>query len=153
MKKRGLSPIIASVFMILLVLVLSALIFLWARGFISEQIEKFGQPINSLCNRVDFEVQLVSGDVSEHALEIVNRGDINIFHLDIKMIEKGNSEVSRFQFKIDAGQSIKGDLNLRMENGILPDKIEIYPALLGSVKGKHSNKVFTCKDTSKTIQM
>ena len=44
-KKRGLSPVIASVLLILLVLVLASIIFLWARGFIGEQIEKFGEPI------------------------------------------------------------------------------------------------------------
>ncbi|MCK5321545.1 hypothetical protein KAJ38_03120 [Candidatus Pacearchaeota archaeon] len=151
MKKRGLSPVIASIFMILLVVVLAALIFLWARGFISEQIEKFGQPIDNLCKRVDFEVQRVQGEVSEDALEVVNRGDIDIFHLDITMYRDGNSEISRFKFKIDAGQSIKKDVYLKMEDGSIPDKIEIRPALLGSVKGKHSNKVFTCKDISKTI--
>ncbi len=144
---------IATVFLILLVLVLAALIFLWARGFISEQIEKFGQPVDNLCKQVDFEVQVVSGDIGEDALEVVNRGDIDIFYLDIKMFKEGNSEISRFKFKIDAGQSIKKDLYLKMEDGSLPEKIEIYPALLGSVKGKDSNKVFTCKDVSKIIQM
>ena len=152
MEKRGLSPVIASVFMILLVLVLAALIFLWARGFVSEQIEKFGQPMENLCKRVDFEAQIVSGKISEDAFEVVNRGDINIFHLDIKMSKDGNSEMTRFKFKIDAGQSVKKDVYLKMEDGSLPDKIEVYPALLGSVKGKHSNKVFTCKDVGKTIQ-
>ena len=133
MKKRGLSPVIASVFMILLVLVLAALIFLWARGFISEQIEKFGQPIDNLCKRVDFEVQKVPGEVGKDALEVVNRGDIDIFHLDIKMFKDGNSEISKFKFKIDAGQSIKKDVYLKMEDDSLPDKIEIHPALLASV--------------------
>ncbi|MEA3248496.1 MAG: archaellin/type IV pilin N-terminal domain-containing protein [Nanoarchaeota archaeon] len=153
MKKRGLSPVIATVFMILLVLVLATLIFLWARGFLSEQIEKFGQPIDNLCKRVDFEVQRVRGEVGPDALEVVNRGDINIFHLDIKLLKDGNSEISRFKFKIDAGQSIRKDLSLRMKDGSLPDKIEIMPALLGTVEGKDSNKAFTCKDASKTINM
>ena len=43
--KRGLSPVIASVLLIALVLVLASIIFMWARGFISEQIEKFGNPV------------------------------------------------------------------------------------------------------------
>ena len=153
MKKRGLSPVIATVFMILLVLVLAALIFLWTRGFLSEEIEKFGEPIDNLCKRVDFEVQRVPGEIGTYALEVVNRGDINIFHLDIKMFKDGNSEISRFKFKIDAGQSIKKDISLKMKDGSTPDKIEISPALLGTVEGKDSNKVFTCKDVSKTIQM
>ncbi|MCK5343869.1 MAG: hypothetical protein KAR20_10720, partial [Candidatus Heimdallarchaeota archaeon] len=105
----------------------------------------------NLCKRVDFKVQKVPGEVGEDALEITNYGDIDIFHLDIKMYRDGNSEISRFKFKIDAGQSVKKDVYLRMEDNSIPDKIEIRPALLGSVKGKHSNKVFTCNDISKTI--
>ena len=152
--KRGLSPVVASVLMILLVIILASMVFLWARGFVSEQIEKFGQPIESLCDSVDFAAQLVDGSTTPYALEIVNRGDIDIFHLDIKMFLGGDSEISKFNFEVDAhGAPIKRDINLKMESGEDPSKIEIYPALIGTVKGKHSNKVFTCNDVSQTIQM
>ena len=153
--RRGLSPVIASVLMILLVLVLAAMIFLWARGFIDEQIEKYGQPIESLCESVDFAVQIVTpGEASKYALEVVNRGDIDIFHLDVKMFSGGNSEISQFAFRVDAhGDPVKKDIFLIMDNNKEPDKIEIFPALIGTVKGKHSNKVFTCNEVSKTIQM
>lgn len=40
--KRGLSPIIATVLLIFLVLILASIVFLWARGFFSEQLEKGG---------------------------------------------------------------------------------------------------------------
>jgi len=54
-----LSPVIATVLLIALVLVLAAIIFMWARGFISEQIEKFGTPIEDLCDSVDFDIEIV----------------------------------------------------------------------------------------------
>ena len=143
-KKRGLSLVIASIFMILLVVVLAALIFLWARGFISEQIEKFGQPIDNLCKRVDFQVALISSG-AYNLLEIVNRGDINISGLEIKMYSEGNSEIIRVNINIPAGKSASSEVFLGvMQNGKAPDKIGIFPILTGNIRGKNTNKVFTC---------
>ena len=143
---RGLSPVIASVMMILLVLVLAALIFLWARGFVSEQIEKFGAPIEQTCSSVDFEVQRTGA-----YLEVVNRGNVDIRHLDIKMSKDGDSKVKKFDFQIDAGKSARDDVVLLMDDNVVPDEIVVYPALVGNVKGGSSNKVFTCLDAGKTI--
>jgi flagellin-like protein len=143
---RGLSPVIASVLMILLVLVLAALIFLWARGFVSEQVEKFGKPIEKLCESVDFDVQRIGGD-----LEVINRGNVDIRHLDIKMIKGGSSDVEKFNFQIDAGEAIRREAVLLMDGNVVPDEIIVYPALVGNIKGGSSNKVFTCLDAGKTI--
>ncbi|MCR4284778.1 MAG: hypothetical protein NUV97_01885 [archaeon] len=152
MGKRGLSPVIATVLLVLLVLVLSSLIFLWARGFISEQIDKFGRPIDVLCNTVDFSVERVETVSGEDALEVVNNGDIDIYHLDVKMFdEKGNSEINKFKFNIDAGKSTRGEITLRMSDNTRPKEITVYPALIGTVHGKSTNRVFTCGDVGQTI--
>ena len=144
--RRGLSPVIASVLMILLVLVLAALIFLWARGFVGEQIEKFGKPIDQLCSSVDFKVQRLGSD-----LEVVNRGNVDIYHLDIKMTKGGNSEMERFNFQIDAGDSVRKGATFLMKENVVPDEIVVYPALVGNVKGGSSNKAFTCLDAGVTL--
>lgn len=144
--KRGLSPVIASVLMILLVLVLAAIIFLWARGFIGEQIEKFGKPIESYCGEVKFEMYRDGTN-----LEIVNKGNVDIRHLDIKVIKGGDSEVNRFNFQVDAGDSESGYASLMMSDGSTPDEIIAYPALVGEVQGGGSNSVFTCLDSGVTL--
>ncbi|MFH1522085.1 MAG: archaellin/type IV pilin N-terminal domain-containing protein [archaeon] len=144
--KRGLSPVIASTLMILLVLVLAAIIFFWARGFISEQIEKFGRPVEELCSSVDFGAEKVGSE-----LEVINRGNVDIRHLDIKLFKEGNSEIAKFDFSIDAGQAIKKTLDLKMDSGEEPEKIIIYPALIGNVRGQSLNKVFTCMDSGITL--
>jgi flagellin-like protein len=143
---RGLSPVIASVMMILLVLVLGALIFLWARGFVTEQIEKFGRPIEQLCDSVDFEIQRIGND-----LEVVNRGDVSIRYLDIKMSKGGDSDLEKFNFQIDAGKSVRNQATLLMDGNVVPDEIVAYPALIGNVKGGSSNKPFTCLNVGKAI--
>jgi len=144
--RRGLSPVIASVLMILLVLVLAALIFLWARGFIGEQIEKFGSPVEQMCEAVNFEVQKIGS-----SLEVVNRGDVNIYYLDIKMFKGGDSEVEKFDFQVDAGESVRGEVVLLMDKNVVPDKIVAYPVLIGNVKGGVSNKAFTCMDFGRDV--
>jgi flagellin-like protein len=144
--KRGLSPVIASVLMIMLVLVLAAMIFLWARGFISEQIEKFGKPIEELCESIDFRAEKIGNE-----LEILNRGNIDIWHLDVKVSKGGDSEVSKFDFPVAAGKAARGIVTFKMEDDSEPDETIIYPAILGNVDGKGSNKVFTCNDYGVTL--
>jgi len=150
--KKGLSPVIASVLLIMLVLVLAALIFLWARGFISEQVEKFGQPIANLCTSVDFAVELVRGNGADK-LEVVNRGNVDIFYLDIKKYKQGNSETGKFKFSVDAGEARTEEIELVMEDETSPEKITVYPALIGTVKGKSSNKAVVCNDQGKDIAL
>ena len=140
--KRGISPIIASVLMLLMVVVLSGMVFLWARGFISEQVEKFGKPISEQCSAVKFAAAKV-----DNKLEIVNGGDIDIRHFDIKLIKGGTSEFHKFGFEVDAGGlGVIKAVTLKMNNGDEPDEIILYPALIGNVVGETSNKIFTCLD-------
>ena len=143
--KHGLSPVIASMLMILLVLVLASIIFLWSRGFIKEQIEKFGSPIENACEKVNFEVYRDGSKV-----EIINRGNVDIRHLDIKMFKDGDSKINKFDLAIDAGESVENHMTLTI-NGETPDRIIAYPALIGNVKGTTSNNVFTCTDSGVII--
>ncbi len=150
MKKRGLSPVIASVLLIMLVLVLAAIIFLWARGFISEQIEKFGKPVESLCTDVNFEFDLFKDNVgSGWEVEIANRGDIPIQSFDVKAFKGGDSEIQKFDFRVDPGQAVRRGITFTQFQTI-PEKVTIYPALLGNIKGKRLNKAFTCVEKGVT---
>ena len=149
MKKKGLSPVIASVLMIMLVLILAVMIFLWARGFISEQIEKFDKPINDVCATVNFDAVRVGDE-----LEIINRGNVGIRSFDIKLIKGGDAEVAEFDFdrpQVEPGQAIREKVSLLMKDGSTPDRIVVYPSLLGGVRGGNTNKMFTCTDAGKTL--
>ncbi len=152
--KRGLSPIIATVLLIALVMVLASIVFLWARGFVTEQIEKFGQPVGNACSLVNFEAEIITSEFNYDVIEVVNKGNIDIYHLDIKMLDfQGNSEVSKFKFSVDVGDSISGEVPLKMSDGTRPKEITIYPALVGNVAGKSTNKVFTCLEHGKTFTL
>jgi flagellin-like protein len=140
-KKRGLSPVIASILLLLLVLILAVMIFLWARGFLDERVEKFGKPIEEMCEGVSLNIYRVD----DAQLEVVNVGNVDVNYLDIEMKKDGNSEFGRFSSTIDKGEAVIEFVNLYMEDGITePDEIIIYPVLIGTVSGKNSNKPFTC---------
>ena len=146
--KKGLAPVIASVLLILLVFVLAILIFIWARGFIAEKIEKFGQPIDAICSDVQFDVEII-GVAGGDTLEVINRGDIDIYRLEIKLFKGGDAIFRKFSYKIFAGGSEQGSVNLAMENNDRAESVMIYPALIGNPKGKSSNRVFTCLNMGK----
>lgn len=146
--RRGLSPIVASSLMILLVLVLAVIVFLWARGFLGEQVEKFGRPIEEYCSEVNFEA---TRDGS--TLELLNNGDVNIRHFDVKKFDGGSSEVSRLDFQLDSGDSKSEYITIEMSDGSDPDRVVIYPALIGSIRGGGSNSVFTCMDSGVALTL
>ncbi|MFH0808595.1 MAG: archaellin/type IV pilin N-terminal domain-containing protein [archaeon] len=140
--RRGLSPVIASVLMILMVIVLASIVFLWARGFIGEQVEKFGTPIEDSCGAVNLEIARYGSE-----LEVVNRGNIDIHSLDIKTTRGGDSEISKFSLQVDAGASVRDYVSI----DVLADEIIAYPVLVGNIRGKNRNNVFTCIDAGVRI--
>tara|TARA_Y100000310_G_C20342990_1_gene650701 strand:- start:141 stop:617 length:477 start_codon:yes stop_codon:yes gene_type:complete len=146
MNRRGISPVIASVLLIALVLVLAAIIFLWARGFISEQIEKFGTPIEDLCAEVNFDIEVVASNVS-YNFEVANRGNVPIHNFDIKEIKGGESEIQKFKFGVDEGESVRRPVSLKTDT----EKIVVYPSLIGNIRGKSINKAFTCSEHGVTL--
>ena len=59
--KKGLSPVIVTVLLVLLVVTVSSLIFSWAWGFLQDMDVDTGAniPLEALCEDLDFEVVLV----------------------------------------------------------------------------------------------
>ena len=149
--KKGLSPIIATVLLIMLVLILASLIFLWAKGLISEQIEKNGQAIENVCPSVVFDADIITND-SGHFLEAVNRGSVSIYSLDIKTVGNGESKVNNTQIGVDVGDSLvqRIDDYMTISN---PKEVVVYPVLVGKIKGGKVNKPYTCTNIGKTITL
>ncbi|MBU0761307.1 MAG: hypothetical protein KJ858_06510, partial [Nanoarchaeota archaeon] len=63
-KRRALSPVIATVLLIAIALVLAVIIFLWARSFIGEGLEKDGRAIDKACENVVFNADASVSEVS-----------------------------------------------------------------------------------------
>lgn len=147
--KKGVSPVVATVLLVILALVLAVIIFLWARGFVSEQVEKQGKPTEQVCKEVSFEVDSVqNGEMLE--LQIVNSGNVPIYNFDIKFVGEKSTSIKSFSFGVDVGGSTdRQEIPLTGK----PLKVILYPMILGAVRGKQVNKPVTCLDDGKAISL
>lgn len=151
LNKRGLSPVIATVLLITLAIVLVGIVFLWMQGFVSEQVEKQGKPIDQICKEVAFEIESDYDSANGiFSLQVVNRGNVNIYGFDIKFLEEKDSSMKSFTFSTNVGESSEvqsipliGDVR----------QVILYPMILGSVKGKKVTKPVSCLDNGKTITL
>ncbi len=142
--RRSLSPVIATVLLIALVLILAIIIFLWARGFISERIEKFpGQAIEDTCRNVNFDASYYT-ESGTPMLEIVNRGNVPIYGIGVKQKQSsGNSNMFSYNITVNVGGSGKAVVGDNINSDETSELI-IYPQILGTVQGKSINKLYTC---------
>ena len=139
MKKKGISPVVASILLVVIVLVLAIIIWLWISAFFQEKAEKFGKSEDQACEEVVLEATYNSDD----SLDIINRGNIPVYSLRIEVIEKGSSEVKEYDHsdaRLNEGESI------RLENigAGGKEKLNIIPVLLGKSKG--IKKTFICDE-------
>jgi hypothetical protein len=133
---RGLSPLIASVFLIVLALVISSLVYSWSYGFIRGKADVNGLSIIELCDAVDFSVVVVSNLSGTYDLEIVNRGNINISSLKFKAYSGGDSKVVDSNMSILVGGAVTGSVDL----GVV-DQVGVLPVLDGKLVGEDSDIV------------
>lgn len=142
MNKKGVSPIIATILLVAITLVLAAIIFLWARGFISEKVSKFEQPIENACDDVDFDASISDGTNGVN-LKVNNKGNVPIYAFNIKVFGEGEVRVVE---NLGATMNI-GDIysNENLEfDGDDKDEFLLVPVVLGSTD---SGKVaYTCGD-------
>ncbi len=148
-EKRGLSPIVATVLLIALAIVLAMIVFLWARGFISEQIEKRGEPIDQICELVNIQVDYSSSG-SNIELIVVNMGSIPVHSVEVREIdESGSSSINIWNISANTlGHSSQRSLAISPNT----KEIVIYPRIIGTVRGKSENKEATCLTKGKSIE-
>lgn len=146
--KRGVSPVVATVLLVVLALVLAVIVFLWARGFVSEQIEKQGKPTEQVCKEVSFEVD--GNQVgTNYELQIVNRGNVPIYNFDIKFVGSQESSIKSFNFGVDVGGATDRQIITILGK---PTQMVLYPMILGAVRGKQVNKPVTCLDNGEVVR-
>jgi flagellin-like protein len=147
MKRKGISTIIASVLLILLVLVLAGVIYGFYRGFIPEQITMFGEPIKNSCERVVFDVDVYNTQ-NKTFLDAVNRGNVPINKFEIKKIEVGaiRGMGSFGDESLETGKTTTieiGYVNVTDLN--VGDEVVVVPILLGETS-KGEEREFICDD-------
>lgn len=142
MKKRGVSPVIATVLLIAIVIVLAIIIFLWARGFITEvitkEVSKERVSADQACGEVSLSVRYIGTE-----LQVTNRGNVPVYRLEIKGRKEGSVEVIKKDVKgEDIGGVSVGDSSIIDVDDYA--EIEVVPVILGETK-EGSKKAYTCK--------
>ena len=149
MEKRGLSPVIATILLVALALVLALIIFLWARTFIGEAIEKAGSKIENSCEDVSFEVEAFYSDDNNNQNDkifIENIGNVPIYGVEIreKRIIGGEiRDVRKLNEIINAGETTDVNLPSGLQS---QDLIVVVPILLGENSGTGELAAHVCDD-------
>ena len=146
-EKRGLAPVIATVLLISLALVLVLIIFIWAKSWIGEKIEKnLGagpEVIENFCGDIDFAAELDSG---AGRIDVNNLGNVPLYGLDIRKRDSGSEEsfgIAVFGSGLAAGASGSADISL--SSGVnVGDELIALPVILGETE--EYRKPYTCAE-------
>jgi len=140
LKKRGISPVIATVLLVSIALTLAVIIFIWARSFVSEAITKDGQAINLVCEDISFDAEYNSGQVL-----IVNRGNVPLYGVELSKVSLGSrTHIGEGTFiqPVGTGESVGISVGETLAAG---DKISIVPIILG--EQEEYKKAFVCGES------
>lgn len=144
MKKKGISPIIATILLIVLVVIIGAIVFIWFRSMTQEAITKFdGKNIDLVCEDVHFDA-----DYSGTTLTISNTGNVPIYSMNVKLEGSGSYETNEITIYIDWPENGLNQGAIISEEFILPsksEKITLIPILLGLDKDSNE-KTQSCEE-------
>lgn len=140
--KRGLSPIIATVLLIVLGLTLAVIIFMWARVFIGENVQKNGQAVETLCDDIRFRAEAYD-DGSGIKLSLANDGTLPLGGVQVKKKEVFGEilQTQEIETGLIAGQTSEFNLQSDFATG---DEIIVTPILQGETNS--GRKAHVCDE-------
>jgi flagellin-like protein len=146
MSKRGISPVIATVLLVAMVVVIGLIIFLWFRGLTEEAITKFGgRNIELVCEEVEF----LSDYSVAGTLSISNVGNVPIFGMKVRISKQGTHETPDIQdlpvgwpnIGLRQGGTFSGNL---IEEFTGADQVLLIPILMGT--SSEGDQTYVCED-------
>ena len=127
--KRSVSPVIATILLIALVVIIALIVFQWMKGFTKEAVTKFdGTNIELVCNDVQFDASYSAG-----TLTISNSGNVPIYNFDVKTEYPGGHDTINLKENLDFGERLSQG-GVFSDSFSIPDsttKIILIPILLG----------------------
>jgi len=136
MEKRGISPVIATVLLIAIVLVIALIVFMWFRGLTQEANTKFGgENIELACDDILFEAEY---DDSVGEILIKNLGNVPIYEIKIKIIKIAGYETKNLkdistnwpEIGLNQGEAFSDDIRGVITSEV--NEIIVIPVLIGS---------------------
>ncbi len=153
-KKRGISPVIATMLLISIALLLAVIIFLWAKAFLDERIQKdLGggpEPIESFCKDVNIAAEAFTTDKVAQCEKILNPGEPTDKGCSyVRVVNRGNIPVHGLEVREKASNSVTsvGTFSKKVEGGSPIRTIRIgedatiivFPDLTGSLAERLTN--------------
>ena len=147
--KKGITPIVATVLLISLVVVLGLIIFMWARSFFPESVQKSGMLIEESCGDVDLGI-----DYSNRIISVNNKANVPIYGVDVYKKSFGSVEeiasLTGPNYALKTGErkdfSISDEIELNTG-----DEILITPVLLGEEESGNRKAVSCGSDYSQSV--
>ena len=147
-EKRGLSPIIATVMLISLALVLALIILIWAKNFIGEKAQKFGEPIENACDDISFVAEAENDPINTNELKVSvnNIGNVPLYGLEIRKTNAVSGSVENIGYDtfLDSNLPIGDGKSINfVDAGVSAgDTITVVPIILGETDSY--KKPYTC---------
>ena len=158
-KKRGVSPVIATILLISLVVIIGLVVFTWMRGFVPEAVVIDGENAELVCEKISFDASYSSNKIT-----LSNFGNYEIHSFDFKFEGEGQHKtlgMSNDYFVGFDGLN-QGEVKSSSEsvNNYIGDHIEftvqkitVIPILQGLDKNGEE-KEFKCDEQyGKTVQL
>jgi flagellin-like protein len=162
MNKRGVTPVVATVLLIAIVVVLGVIIFFWAKNFLTESAQKGDRSVSISCGQVEFNAKVVADALQcpkpsstpqnpqfYSAVDIDNIGNTPIYGVQILEYDQNDANVNIEPLSdqpfvggtITKGKSSYACLDRVVVN---QDNFRIIPKLLAQ---QEDNKiVYTCPE-------
>ncbi len=147
--KAGVSPVIATVLLISMVVVIALIIFVWFRNINKEAITKFdGTNVELVCSDVTFESSYSSGE-----LYILNSGNVPFYSIKMRIFTAGSYETTDLQDVAnsnwpDKGLNPGGTFSSTTLSSYIggAEKVLLIPVLVGISEDTGEEKLYTCTD-------
>ena len=144
---RGVSPVVATILLIGMVLVMVLIVFIWFKGFTQEAITKFDKNVDLVCGETRFEASYSN---SNGILAVSNIGNVPIYNMKVKISAGGNYETKDINdlsanwksSGLNPGRTFSGGISPYLSGA---DSITLVPVLIGS--SKSGERAFTCDET------
>lgn len=142
--KRGVSPTIATILLIALVIVAGLIVFAWFKSMSKEAVTKFGDKnIELVCKDVEFDASYDGG-----VLYLSNIGSVPIYSIDLKQYQPGGYKTDNIGDFVSswpgAGLAQGGTFSENMDF-TSSTKIIVIPVLAGN--SESGQRVVSCEES------
>lgn len=145
-RKKGLSPVVATIMLVSIVVVIALIIFLWFRTVVGDYGQKFDENIELVCQDVQLRV-----NYDAPFLSIINDGNVPVFKINLKIEGPGGYETAELNSIVsdwpssglNQGGIYSGDISSKIGSTI--NKITAIPVLIG-ISDKGNKKTYSCEE-------